>query len=134
MFYDVNIACYHSTLPRVSLLSILVRGHGNTIATPSLPLLKVLYVPKFPSNLSSITAIHYALLYSIKFFLFYFTFWDLRNGWRIGLSHENSRGIHNLIFYKPSLGLWALILASTSISSLLWHFPLGHPCFEKLQT
>ena len=111
----------------------LVQGRGTTRVTPSLSLHQILYVPDFPVNLLSISAITRALPCTITFFPFHCIFQDLYTGRRIGLGCENGRGIYELIVDEPSSGLQALFVTSTATSSLLWHRRLGHPCFEKIK-
>ena len=94
-----------------------VQGRGTTCVTPSLSLHQILYVPSFPFNLLSISAITRALSCTITF----------------GLGHENGRGIYELVTNEPSSGLQALFVTSTATSSLLWHRRLGHHCFDKLK-
>ncbi|XP_078429368.1 uncharacterized protein LOC144701428 [Wolffia australiana] len=69
-----------------------VRGKGRSLPTPSLPLSDVLYVPNFPVNLLSISAITKSMFCSVSFFPYHYTFQDLRTGKRIGLGRETGRG------------------------------------------
>ena len=110
-----------------------VQGHGTTRITPSLSLHQILYVPGFPVNLLSISAITRALPCTVTFFPFHYILQDLYTGQRIGLGHENGRDIYELVADEPSSGLQALFVTSTATSSLLWHRRLGHPCFDKLK-
>ena len=114
-----------------------VLGSGQSRATSSLPLQNVLYIPGFPANLLSISAITKALHCGVFFFPHHFVFQDLDTGWRIGLGRENGRGIYELVTDSPSTGLQALFALSASSSSLhdsfLWHCRLGHPSFVKLK-
>ena len=111
----------------------LVQGRGTTRVTPSLSLHQILYVPGFPVNLLSISAITRALPCSVTFFPFHCIFEDLYTGRRIGLGRENERVIYELVADEPSSVLQALFVNSNATSSLLWHRRLGHPCFDKLQ-
>ena len=114
-----------------------VLGSGQSHATSSLPLQNVLYIPGFPANLLSISAITKALHCGVFFFPHHCVFQDLDTGRRIGLSRENGRGIYELVADSPSTGLQALFALSASSSSLhdsfLWHCRLGHPSFVKLK-
>ena len=114
-----------------------VLGSGQSRATSSLPLQHVLYIPGFPANLLSISAITKALHCGVFFFPHHCVFQDLDTGRRIGLGRENKRGIYELVADSPSTGLQALFALSASSSSLLdsllWHCRLGHPSFVKLK-
>ena len=114
-----------------------VLGSGQSRATSSLPLQHVLYIPGFPANLLSISAITKALHHGVFFFPHHCVFQDLDTGRRIGLGRENGRGIYELVADSPSTGLQALFALSASSSSLhdslLWHCRLGHPSFVKLK-
>ena len=132
------LSSYHPTPshPPVTIAdgrSCLVQGRDTTRVTPSLSLHQILYVPGFPVNLFSISAITLALLCTVAFFPFHYIFQDLYTGRRIGLGRENGRGIYELVVDELSLGLQALFGTSTATSSLLWHRRLGHPCFDKLK-
>ncbi|XP_078435034.1 uncharacterized protein LOC144706034 [Wolffia australiana] len=93
-----------------------VRGKGRSLPTPSLPLSDVLYVPNFPVNLLSISAI---------------TKSDLQTGKRIGLGRETGWGIYELVPDLPPTGFCCLL--SQSDTSLQWHRRLGHPGITKLR-
>ncbi|XP_078433700.1 uncharacterized protein LOC144704992 [Wolffia australiana] len=114
-----------------------VLGSGQSHATPSLPLQQVLYIPGFPANLLSISAITKALHCGVFFYPHHCVFQDLDTGRRIGLGRENKSGIYELVVDSPSSGLQALFALSASSSSLhdsfLWHCRLGHPSFGKLK-
>ena len=114
-----------------------VLGSGQSRATSSLPLQNVLYIPGFPANLLSISAITKALHCGVFFFPHHCVFQDLDTGRRIGLGRENGRGIYELVADSPSTGLQALFALSASSSflhdSFLWHCRLGHPSFVKLK-
>ena len=110
-----------------------VQSRGTTRVTPSLSLHQILYVPGFPVNLLSISAITRALPCTVTFFPFHSIFQDLYTGRRIGLGRENGRGIYELVVDEPSSSLQALFVTSTANSSLLWHHRLGHPYFDKLK-
>ena len=114
-----------------------VLGSGQSSDTSSLPLKNVLYIPGFPANLLSISAITKALHCGVFFYPHHCVFQDLDTGRRIGLGRENGRGIYELVADSPSTGLQALFALSASSSSLhdsfLWHCRLGHPSFVKLK-
>ena len=67
----------------------LVQGCDTTRVTNSLSLHQILYVPHFPMNLLSISAITRALPYTITLFLSHYVFQDLYIRGRIGLDCEN---------------------------------------------
>ena len=125
---DVRIADGHSCH---------VLGSGQSRATSSLPLQNILYIPGFPANLLSISAITKALHCGVFFFSHHCVFQDLDTGRRIGLGRENGRGIYELVVDSRSTGLQAFFALSASSSSLpdslLWHCRLGHPSFVKLK-
>ena len=114
-----------------------VLGSGQSHATSSLPLQNVLYIPGFPANMLSISAITKALHRGVFFFPHHCVFQDLDTGRRIGLGRENGRDIYELVADSPSTGLQALFALSASSSSLhdsfFWHYRLGHPSFVKLK-
>ena len=114
-----------------------VLGSGQSSATSSLPLQNVLYIPGFPANLLSISAITKALHCGVFYYPQQWVFQDLDTGRRIGLGRENGRDIYELVADSPSPGLQALFALSASSSSLhdslLWHCRLGHPSFIKLK-
>ena len=132
------LSSYHPT-PSHSLVIIAdgrpcqVQDRGTTRVTPSLSHHEILYVPGFPINLLSISAITRAFPCTFTFFPFDCIFQDLYTGQRIGLGRENGRGIYELVADEPSSGLQALFVTSTATSSLLWHHRLDHPCFDKLK-
>ena len=118
------LSSYHPTPshPPVTIADgrpCLVQGRGTTRVTPSLSLHQILYVPGFPVNLLSISAITRALLCTVIFFPFHCIFQDLYTGQRIGLGCENGRGIYELVADEPSSGLQVLFVTSTATSSLL---------------
>ena len=111
--------------------SCLVMGTGLANPTSSLPLSNIHYVPNFPVNLLSISAITKTLFCSVYFFPYHCTFQDLRTGKRIGLGRETGRGIYELVpDYLPT-GFHCLL--SQSDSPLQWHRRLGHPGITKLR-
>ena len=133
---------YHSdpSIPDVYIADgcpCLVKGSGITQATSTLPLHNVLYVPGFPTNLLSISAITKALNCGVFFYPYHCIFQDLHMGQRIGLGHENGLGIYEFVADSPSAGLQALFSLSvsqcSSQTSFLWHCCLGHPSFSKLK-
>ena len=82
-----------------------VQGCGTTRVTPSLSLHQILYVPSFPVNLLSISAITCALPCTYTFFPFHCIFQDLHAGQTIDLGCENAWGIYELVANEPSSGL-----------------------------
>ena len=108
-----------------------VAGKGLATPTSSLPLSDVLYVPNFPVNLLSISAITKTLFCSVYFFPYHCTFQDLRTGKRIGLGRETGRGLYELVPDTPSTGFRCLL--SQGDSPLQWHRRLGHPGITKLR-
>ena len=108
-----------------------VSGEGVVQASSQLPLERVLFVPEFPVNLLSISAITKQLRYSITFFPFHCTFQDLQTGRKIGLDRERGNGVYQLVSDDIPRGLASV--ASTSESFTNWHYQLGHPSHQKLQ-
>ena len=86
-----------------------VRGRGLATPTSSLPLSDVLYVPNFPVNLISISAITKTLFCSVSFYPYHCLFQDLQTGARIGLGRETGRGIYELVPDLPPTGLRCLL-------------------------
>ena len=70
------------------LSQLFASGKRVVHASSQITFENVLYVPEFPVNLLSISAITKQLLCFVTFFHFHFTFQDLWMGRRIGLSHE----------------------------------------------
>ena len=137
-----TLTSYHpdSSIPNVHIADgrpCTVRGYGTSRATATLPLYNVLYVPRFPTNLLSISAITKALNCGVFFYPYHCIFQDLSTGQRIGLGRENGRGIYELVANYPSAGLRTLFSLSASScsskTSFLWHCRLGHPSFSKLK-
>ena len=85
----------------------------------------------FPVNLLSISAITKQLLCYVTFFPFHYMFQDLRTGRRIDLGCERGNGVYLLVNDDISRGLASV--ASTHESSVLWHYRLDHPSYQKLQ-
>ena len=109
------LSSYHPT-PSHPLVTIAdgrpcpVQGRGTTRVTPSLSLHQILYVPGFPVNLLSISAITRALPCTVIFFPFHCIFKDLYTGRRIGFGRESGRGIYELVADEPSSGLQVFFL------------------------
>ena len=131
---------YHpdSSIPNVHSADghpCLVHGSSTSRATTTLPLHNVLYVPGFPTNLLSISAITKALKYGVFFYPYHFIFQDLSTGQRIGLSCENRCSLYELVADSPSVGLRALFsLSASSCSSQTSFFvalPIGTSYFFK---
>ena len=72
-------------------------GVGSIQASSHLPLDKVLYVPEFPINLLSISAIIKTLFYFVTFFPYHCVFQDLQIRKRIGLGREAGKGLYLLV-------------------------------------
>ena len=94
-----------------------VSGQGVVDASSQITLEKVLYVPDFPVNLLSISAITRQLYCSAIFFPYHCTFQDLRTGRRIGFGREQGRGVYLLVQDDISSGLASV--ATTTESLLL---------------
>ena len=110
-----------------------VEGYGSTKPTPSLTLHNVSYVPRFPTNLLSISTITRTLNCVVIFYPFYCVFQDLHTSQRISLGSQNGCGTYELVSDTPSPRLLALFSNSSATSSILWHRKLGHPCLSKLK-
>ena len=91
----------HSTVTIADGRPCLVQGRGSTHVTPSLSLHQILYVPRFPVNLLSISAITRALPCTVTFFPFHCIFQDLYTRRRIVLGRENGQGIYELVADEP---------------------------------
>ena len=116
------LTSYHldSSIPNIHIVDgrpCPVRGSGTSRATVTLPLHNVLYVPGFPTNLLSISAITKALNCRVFFYPYHCIFQDLSLGQRIGLGHENGCGLYELVADSPSAGLHALFSLSASSCS-----------------
>ena len=108
-----------------------VSSEGVVQASSQLSLENIFFVPDFPVNLLSISAITKQLRCYVTFFPFHCTFQDLQTGKRIGLDRERGNGVYQLVEDDITRGLASV--ASTSESSSLWHYRLGHPSHQKLQ-
>ena len=92
------LTSYHldSSIPNVHIADggpCSVRYSSTSQATAILPLHNVLYVPRFPTNLLSISAITKALNCRVFFYPYHCIFQDLSTGQRIGLGRENGRSL-----------------------------------------
>ena len=92
----------------------LVVGHGEANPTSSLQLSQVLYVPNFPINILSISAIIKTLFCSVSFFPYHCTFEDLKMGKRIILGREIGRGLYELVLDHLPVGLSYLLSLTDS--------------------
>ena len=108
-----------------------VSGEGVVEDSSQLSLKNVLFVPEFPVNLLSNSAITKQLRCCVTFFPFHCTFQDLQTERRIGLGRERGNGVYLLVRDDIPQGL--VSVASTSESSSLWHYRLGHLSHQKLQ-
>jgi len=106
--------------------SVPITSFGQTKLTPNITLLNVLCAPTFKHNLISIHKMTTHLNYSVTFFPSQCIFQDLSMRKEIGRGHE--RGGLYYLQLDPS----HVSLASTSLSSELWHQRLGHPSRDRL--
>ena len=115
------------TLPTVTLVNgfqTVAKGIGLAHPFPSLPLTFVLYTPKCPFNLISISKITRTLNCSIIFFDKFVTLQDRSTGKMIGIGRE-SQGLYHLTLKSSPA-----VCVSTDVP-LLIHNRLGHPNLSK---
>ncbi|KAL0439981.1 UNVERIFIED_CONTAM: Retrovirus-related Pol polyprotein from transposon RE2 [Sesamum latifolium] len=103
-------------------------GSGTVRPTDHITLTNVLFAPKFPVNLLSVSQLTKKHNCSVTFFPSYCVFWDLQTQRMIGGGHE--RG--GLYFLDKSTPADARAL-SASVSPLQWHCRLGHPSLPSLK-
>ena len=118
-----------SDLPTVTLANgsqTIAKGIGLALPLPSLPLTSVLYTPKCPFNLISISEITRTLNCSITFSDKFVTLQDWSTGKTIGIGHE-SQGLYHLTL--PSTAAVCISIDAP----LLIHSRLGHPSLSKFQ-
>ena len=104
----------------------MTKGIGLAHPLPSLPLYSVLYVPKCPFNLISISKITHTLNCSITFSDKFVTLQDRSTGKTIGIGRE-SQGLYHLT--SPST---PVVCISTNVP-LFIHSRLGLPSLSKFQ-
>ena len=95
---DSGASDHLSDLPTVTLANgsqTVAKGIGLTLPLPSLPLTSVLYTPKCPFNLISISKITRTLNCSITFSDKFVTLQDWSTGKTIGIGRE-SQGLYHL--------------------------------------
>ena len=117
------------TLPTVTLANgsqTVAKGIGLAHPLPSLPLISVLYTPKCPFNLTSISKITRTLNCSIIFFDKFVTSQDWSTGTTIDIGRE-SQGLYHLTSKSSPA-----VCVSTNVP-LLIHSRLGHPSLSKFQ-
>ncbi|RVW75577.1 Retrovirus-related Pol polyprotein from transposon RE2 [Vitis vinifera] len=118
-----------SDLPTVTLANgsqTVAKGIGLALPLPSLPLTFVLYTPKCPFNLISISKITRTLNYSITFSDKFVTLQDRSTGKTIGIGRE-SQGLYHLTSDSSP----AVCISTDAL--LLIHNRLGHPSLSKFQ-
>ena len=120
---------FTSPLPTITLdngSQTIAKGIDSVCPLPSLALTFVLYVPKFPFNLISISKLTHDLHCVLSFTHNFVTLQERRTRKMIGIGHE-SQGLFHL--RSP--------LCSTSFTSieapLLLHSRLGHPSLSKFR-
>nr|CAN80831.1 hypothetical protein VITISV_002503 [Vitis vinifera] len=116
-------------LPTVTLANgsqTVAKGIGLTLPLPSLPLTSVLYTPKCPFNLISISKITCTLNCSITFSDKFVTLQDWSTGKMIGIGRE-SQGLYHLTSDSSPA-----VCISTD-APLLIHSRLGHLSLSKFQ-
>ena len=94
IFYHLSTLSNMSTVTIADGRSCSVSGQGVVQAFSQIRLDNVLYVPEFPINLLSISAITSHLQCYVTFFPFHCTFQDLQTGKIIGLGHKQSDSAH----------------------------------------
>jgi hypothetical protein len=106
-----------------------VVGIGSVQTTSLLPLHSVLYVPKCPLNLLSVSRLTKSLNCSVEFFPHHCVIQDLQTRKRIGGGREGADGLYYLELSHPI----TRAALSTSVTPEQWHFRLGHPSLHKLR-
>ena len=117
------------TLPTVTLANgsqTVAKGIGLAHPLPSIPLTSVLYTPKCPFNLISISKITRTLSCSIIFYDKFVTLQDRSTGKTIGIGRE-SQGLYHLTSKSSPA-----VCISTD-APLLIHSRLGYPSLSKFQ-
>ncbi|KAL0313653.1 UNVERIFIED_CONTAM: hypothetical protein Scaly_2913400 [Sesamum calycinum] len=104
-----------------------ISGSGTVQPTAYLTLTNVLFAPKFPVNLLSISQLTKTHNCSVTFYPSYCVIQDLQTRRMIGTSHE--RGGLYFPDTTPPIDARAL---SASVSPLPWHSLLGHPSLPTL--
>ena len=104
----------------------MAKGIGLAHPLPSLPLTSILYTPKCPFNLISISKITRTLSCSIIFSNKFVTLQDRSTGKTIGIGHE-SQGLYHLTSQSSPA-----VCVSTD-APLLTHSHLGHLSLSKFQ-
>ena len=115
-----------------------VSGKGSVICSSSMSLSSVLHVPKFSTNLLSVSSLTASLNCSVTFFPTHCVFQELGTGKMIG-SGKAHGGLYFLdgAFSSsiPVCPAQALLADTTSVLQTLhqWHCRLGHPSFGILE-
>ena len=104
-------------------------GNGVVQAAPSLTLTDVIYVPRFPGSLLFISQFTKHNNCKITFFPSHRMFQDLSTEKRIGSGHERED-----IYYLNDRVTPTGLVAGQPDLVLLWHWRLGHPSVQKLQS
>ena len=99
--------------------------NGVVQVTPFLTLTDVIYVPRFPISLLSISHLTKQNIYKIMFFPSHCVYQDLSTGKGIGSGHQ--RGKYYLDDRVTPTGL----VAGQPDPVLLWHWRLGHPSLQR---
>ncbi|KAL0405896.1 UNVERIFIED_CONTAM: Retrovirus-related Pol polyprotein from transposon RE2 [Sesamum latifolium] len=104
-----------------------ISGYGTVQPTDHITLTNVLFAPKFPVNLLSVSQLTKKHNCSVTFFPSYCVFQDLQTRRTIGGGHEHG----GLYFLDKSTPADARALFA-SVSPLQWHCRLGHPSLPSL--
>lgn len=116
-----------------------ISGHGSIHYSPTISLSKVLHVPKFPSNLLSVSSLTHSLNCSVTFFPTHCVFQELATRRLIG-----GGKVHGGLYFLeqtpspvgPSLSCGQALEANVNSALPLlhqWHRRLGHPSFGILE-
>lgn len=127
IYSSYSPSCHSSFVVLVDDSRTNVLGEWAIYANPNLRFSSVLYVPKFPVHLLSISQLTKSLNCSVTFFLSYCVFQDLGTKKTIGGGHEMN-GVYHLSTSLPSSNT----AFSSAVSSEQWHYRLGHPPLRLL--
>jgi len=128
-FVSLNLSSIHPSVKITDGTHSHVLGNEVVQATPSLTLTNILYVSWFPVSLLSISQFTKHNNCKITFLPSHCVFQDMSTGKRIGSGHERG-GIYYLDDRVTPTGL----VAGQPDPILLWHWRLGYPSVQKLQS
>ncbi|GJZ74988.1 retrovirus-related pol polyprotein from transposon TNT 1-94 [Tanacetum coccineum] len=123
--FDTQASSSHVTIADGSISQVL--GSGTVNLSPSISLSLVLSLPKFSFNLLSVSRITSNLQCSVKFYLEYCVFKDLKTKKIIG----RGRKCDGLYVFEPKVSKSLVGLSSSSPFEA--HCRLGHPSLQSLK-